>query len=227
MTGKNTSDKSLLIVIPAYNEAKRLALTLEKCLRQGTTLVIDDGSVDGTGAVANKLGALILTHDYNFGYEVAIQSGLQFFLKSEYEKVIFIDADGEIDVDCAMDLAKKVNAKTPIGLGFRENFNRTSEKTSAKLSLLLFGVRDPFCGCKCFHKSILCCNSVNLLSKRIFSAVLVYLINERLNFVQEMVQGKQRLGVSKFSKSRFLADLKLFYAFARNILQIVKKKILT
>ena len=227
MRGKNTSDKSLLIVIPAYNEAKRLAPTLEKCLRQGATLLIDDGSVDGTGAVANKLGALILTHDYNFGYEVAIQSGLQFFLNSEYEKVIFIDADGEIDVDSAMNLAKKVNEKIPIGLGYRENFNRTSEKTSAKLSSFLFGIRDPFCGCKCFHKSILCRNNINLLSKNVFSAILVYLISERFNFVQEMVQGKQRLGVSRFSRSKFLADFKLFYAFARNLLQIVKKKILT
>lgn len=73
------------IVIPSYQEAETLARTLQSvtdALDRGALLiVIDDGSTDGTGAIANEfLTALgrgtLIVHDGNKGKPAALNAGL-------------------------------------------------------------------------------------------------------------------------------------------------------
>ena len=76
---------------------------IEKIIRKvkifGDVLVVDDGSKDNTKYIAIKNRALVISHNNNLGYDKAINSGLNFFIKKKYKYVITIDADGQLPPD--------------------------------------------------------------------------------------------------------------------------------
>jgi glycosyltransferase involved in cell wall biosynthesis len=85
------------ILVPAYNEASGIRETVEQLTEAllrlpGPTeiLVIDDGSTDGTGRVAEEAGATVLRHETNRGYGAALKTGLR---HAEGETIVIIDAD--------------------------------------------------------------------------------------------------------------------------------------
>ena len=86
------------VLIPAYNAGRTLASLLEKlCLYvpREAILVVDDGSEDETGAVAQRAGVKVIRHQKNEGKGAALRTGLE-FLKgrgSAIEAVVTMDAD--------------------------------------------------------------------------------------------------------------------------------------
>lgn len=80
-------------VVPAYNEAGRVAATVRSALAYvDEVLVIDDGSRDATAEEAAAAGARVLRQERNQGYIAAIKRG---FAEACGEIVVTIDADGE------------------------------------------------------------------------------------------------------------------------------------
>ncbi len=86
-----------LIVIPALNEAKSIepVLSAARSFSGVDVLVVDDGSTDGTAAVARDSGAQVLSHPFNLGYGAALQTGYRYALARGYEAVVQMDADGQ------------------------------------------------------------------------------------------------------------------------------------
>jgi glycosyltransferase involved in cell wall biosynthesis len=89
----------LLVIMPAYNEAKRIRRTVEDVRSQvsGDVLVIDDGSADATASEARHAGALVAIHPTNLGYGAALQTGYRYALRHAYDAVLQLDADGQHD----------------------------------------------------------------------------------------------------------------------------------
>jgi glycosyltransferase involved in cell wall biosynthesis len=86
------------IVVPAYNEAARLATTMQPLLANyANVVVIDDGSHDRTAEVARQAGAWVLRHVLNCGQGAALQTGLSFALDRGAEFLVTFDADGQHD----------------------------------------------------------------------------------------------------------------------------------
>ena len=86
------------IVIPAFNEAARLPALLaelRRTLPDPELVVIDDGSRDATGDVAEQAGARVLRHPFNLGYGAALQTGFKYALESRAPWVVQMDADGQ------------------------------------------------------------------------------------------------------------------------------------
>ncbi len=61
------------------------------------TVVVNDGSSDGTGRVASAKGAQLLEHPVNLGKGAALRTGFQYILQKGYQVVITLDADGQHD----------------------------------------------------------------------------------------------------------------------------------
>jgi len=83
-------------VIPAYNEAKRLAQVIQDVLPYvDTVFVIDDGSTDETGDAARTAGAEVFRHPLNCGAGAATMTGLTAARECGFDAVVTIDADGQ------------------------------------------------------------------------------------------------------------------------------------
>ncbi|MBA2482230.1 MAG: glycosyltransferase family 2 protein [Planctomycetes bacterium] len=91
------ADPLLLAVVPAHNEAPRIAPVIAGLIEQGLpVLVIDDGSVDGTAGVAREAGAHVL-RKANGGKGSAILAGCAWAIERGYAKVLLLDGDGQHD----------------------------------------------------------------------------------------------------------------------------------
>lgn len=80
------------IIIPAYNEAERLGGVLGRIPRGYEVVVVDDGSTDGTAAVARSCGARVIRLSRNRGKMHACLEGAQ---RSRGDACIFLDGDGQ------------------------------------------------------------------------------------------------------------------------------------
>jgi dolichyl-phosphate beta-glucosyltransferase len=90
----------LSVVIPAYNEAHRLAGTLTRILEylggrglDHEVVVVDDGSTDGTAEVARRFageGVRVLRQEENRGKGAALKAGV---VASRGARVLLTDAD--------------------------------------------------------------------------------------------------------------------------------------
>ncbi|MDY6992261.1 MAG: glycosyltransferase family 2 protein [Pseudomonadota bacterium] len=88
---------SVVILIPAKNEVNTVATVVTEVKRRiaATVVVIDDASSDDTAQTARAAGALVLSLPYSLGAWGAIQTGLRFALKHQFEVAITMDADGQ------------------------------------------------------------------------------------------------------------------------------------
>jgi dolichyl-phosphate beta-glucosyltransferase len=90
--------RSLSIIIPAYNEAKRLPASLVKVREYLSAaqwdfvevVVVDDGSTDGTVQVARDAGARVFQNPGNRGKGYSVKHGM---LEAKGEWALFTDAD--------------------------------------------------------------------------------------------------------------------------------------
>ena len=63
-------DRTLTIIIPAYNEELSIGNVVKTVLEQcsdiiSELLVVDDGSKDNTGSIAREAGARVIQHKKN------------------------------------------------------------------------------------------------------------------------------------------------------------------
>jgi glycosyltransferase involved in cell wall biosynthesis len=83
------------VVIPAKNESGSIPSLMEKLMvlpGLKEIIVVDDGSTDGTGDIAEKLGAIVIRHPYSKGNGAAIKSGAR---AATGNTIVFMDADGQ------------------------------------------------------------------------------------------------------------------------------------
>jgi dolichol-phosphate mannosyltransferase len=117
-----------LVVIPTYNEAENLAGLVERILAltpPGDILVVDDGSPDGTGQLADSLaqthrGRLTAMHrSGKRGLGSAYIAGFRWGLDHAYEALCQIDADGSHDPEDLPRLWEAVRLGADLAIGSR------------------------------------------------------------------------------------------------------------
>lgn len=97
------------VVIPALNERDEIAGTVTR-VRQvllacgaepNEIVVVDDGSNDETGMLAEQAGARVLRHPHNVGYGRSLKDGIR---AARYDTIIINDADGTYPIESLPEL---------------------------------------------------------------------------------------------------------------------------
>lgn len=162
---------SLSVFFPAYNEQAHIATTVKlakKILPSVTSrweiIIVDDGSKDKTGEIADKLArqdarVRAIHHPLNRGYGAAFKSGLY---AGRYDWITFTDSDGQFDFgEITKFIQKQEETKADIVIGYykKRQVSRVKILTSKLwefVVFMLFGlkVRDIDCGFKLFSKKV-------------------------------------------------------------------------
>ncbi|MHC4424827.1 MAG: glycosyltransferase family 2 protein [Planctomycetota bacterium] len=98
---------SISVFLPCYNEQENVGRTVEKALMvlekinaDFEVIIVDDGSSDRTGQIADEIArrdsrVKVVHHQRNLGYGAALQSG---FKAATKELVFYTDGDGQFDI---------------------------------------------------------------------------------------------------------------------------------
>ena len=89
------TDHKKLIIIPGYNEEKRIAAVVAEAKKYAPVIVVDDGSGDRTAAVAEMAGATVLRHKVNLGKGAALKTGCEYAFARGAQCIVVMDADGQ------------------------------------------------------------------------------------------------------------------------------------
>lgn len=139
----------IVIVIPALNEAETIGHVVKTVSAFGTALVVDDGSSDGTGRLAEEAGAHVVVQARNGGYERALEAGFAEADRLGAEFVITFDADNQFAAGLLAKVAEPLlTDKADIVIGNRGQYARVSERLFGWYTTLRFGVPDILCGLK-------------------------------------------------------------------------------
>lgn len=181
----------LSIVIPAYNESKRLPPSLEEIYkwlkkqgREWEIVIVDDGSTDDIlkrlRELKKKIRDLkIISYKPNKGKGYATRKGM---LAAQGDIIIFTDADLSTPIKEAEKIIKELKKGADVVIGSRftkgaevlataspmRNFMAKVFNRGVKV-LLLYGPRDTQCGFKGFKKQ-----SVRKIFKNIKSNSVLY-----------------------------------------------------
>jgi glycosyltransferase involved in cell wall biosynthesis len=88
---------NIVIVIPAYNEARFIGSVVLQTIEYGNVIVVDDGSSDHTALIAANAGATVLRHEENLGKSAAVNTGLDFARTLKADAFVLMDGDGQHD----------------------------------------------------------------------------------------------------------------------------------
>jgi len=160
---------SISVFFPCYNEQDNIARTvqqslgvLEKLDADFEVIIVNDGSTDKTGQIADQItkqnkNVKVVHHPENLGYGAALQSGL----KAATKKLVFYtDGDGQFDINEMPSLLPLIK-QYDIVCGYRINrqdnlIRKINGWCWTKLVCLLFGmkVRDIDCAFKLYKREI-------------------------------------------------------------------------
>ncbi len=164
--------EALSVFFPSYNEEKNIETTVRKAkdvllnvAEKWEIIIVDDGSKDGTGKIADSLSKederiKVIHHSPNRGYGASLKSG---FYSSKYPWIAFTDADGQFDfseITKFIEKQRETGADLVIGyylsrkVSFYRKVNTFFWQT---LVFILFGlkVRDIDCGFKLISKKVI------------------------------------------------------------------------
>lgn len=162
--------KDLSVFFPCYNEEKNIVTTvkkavdvLEKLNLNYEIIIVDDGSTDQTGQIAEGLAKnnskiRVIHHQKNLGYGEALKSG---FYNSRLDTIAYNDGDGQFDFSEVTKFIDKVEEADLI-IGYRiKRADHPLRALFAKgwaFSLWSFfglKLRDVDCGFKLIKKEVL------------------------------------------------------------------------
>ncbi|MEE8359399.1 MAG: glycosyltransferase family 2 protein [Candidatus Omnitrophota bacterium] len=104
---------NICVIIPTFNESKAIGDLIKKTKALGIDIVVvDDGSKDGTSAIARSEGAHVITHLKNKGKGACLKIGFKYAIEKGYEAVVVMDGDGQHDPE---DIQRFINAAQSTG----------------------------------------------------------------------------------------------------------------
>jgi len=192
----NPQDITLSVFFPAYYDEKNIDKVVHKavkvlselCLKDYEIIIIEDGSPDRTGEVADGLArqypnVRVIHHPHNMGYGMALRSG---FKAAKMDYIFYTDGDNQFNLE----ELKKFIALIPYtdivsGFRIRKQYSTFRKITSYVYNLILrflFDLtdRDIDCAFKLYPRSLF--DKIELESRDAFIDAEVAIKARMLNY---------------------------------------------
>jgi glycosyltransferase involved in cell wall biosynthesis len=207
----------LSFVMPCLNEAG----TIEECVRRalhvldvndisGEVIVADNGSEDGSGALAEAAGAVVV-HEPRRGYGSAYMAGLA-MARGSY--IVMVDADLTYDLDDTPRFLAELESGADVVIGNRmknilpgampwHHRYIGNPLLSGFLNVLFrTGVDDAHCGMRALRRDVLSRLDLRTTGMEFASEMVIRAAKEKLDIRQFAIDYHPRVGESKLSSFR-------------------------
>ena len=158
----------ILIVIPAYNEEMNIEKVIKNLVEnypQYDYVIINDGSSDETASICKKNGWNLIDLPINLGLTGAIQTGMKYAVRHNYDAVLQYDGDGQHRAEFIKEMeAEMTDSEAEIIIGSRF----LTEKKNLSFRMLGGGflsfiiklstgqkITDPTSGMRLFGRNVL------------------------------------------------------------------------
>ncbi|MER3410472.1 MAG: glycosyltransferase family 2 protein [Thermoleophilia bacterium] len=204
------------VVIPCLNEAEHIAecvgraqLTLAEAGLAGEVIVVDNGSEDGSGAIARAAGAFVVEEPRR-GYGQAYLAG---FKAASGEIIVMIDADlsydfaeiprfvAEIEAGAELVMGNRMQGVRPGAMGLLSKIG--NPLLSGFLNLLYrTPVGDAHCGLRAFRRDILPMLDLQSTGMELASEMVIRAARRGVRIAELPIELHPRSGRSKLSPFR-------------------------
>jgi glycosyltransferase involved in cell wall biosynthesis len=204
------------VVIPCLNEAETIAecvtrarATLDDSALEGEVLVVDNGSTDGSGELAQAAGALVVVEPRR-GYGSAYLAGLA-VARGDY--IVMVDADLTYDFDEIPNFVRALRDGAQVVIGNRmQNIKPGAMPLLSRLgNPLLSGflnvvhrtnIHDAHCGMRALRRDVLPMLNLRTVGMEFASEMVIRATRERLDVREIPIALHPRVGTSKLSPFR-------------------------
>jgi glycosyltransferase involved in cell wall biosynthesis len=186
------------IVIPELNEGQSIAGVIAAARPFGTVIVVDDGSSDGTAGIAAAAGAEIVRHEFNQGYDAALNSGFARAAQLQCEAVVTLDADGQHNPLLLEQFVVALDQGASVIFGVRGRFQRLAERIFSWVARARWKIIDPLCGMKGYRMEIY--RELGHFDSygSIGTELAIFAVIQGYRVVQIPVQTRERVGSPRF-----------------------------
>ncbi|UCE49696.1 MAG: glycosyltransferase family 2 protein [Phycisphaerales bacterium] len=224
---------SISVFFPCYNEQENVRQTTEKAIMvlekldtDFEVIIVDDGSSDDTGRIADEIAGRddrvkVVHHRRNLGYGAALQSG---FNAATKELVFYTDGDGQFDISempPLLELIDKYDIVSCYRLNRRDSVVRKVNGWCwTKLVCLLFGlkIRDIDCAFKLYKRQIFDNIKLSSTGALIDTEILARATRKGYSIVQKPVHHYPRKAGEQSG-----ANLRVILRAFRELLQLQRK----
>lgn len=156
-----------LTALPVFNEVNSVCEVLDQvAIYSDDTLVVDDGSTDGTVELLRQRNDIsLIEHQSNRGYGGALTTAFDYAIENDYDVLVTIDCDGQHEPKLIRRIvAESANSNADIVSGsrylkpFDENSHAPEDRRNinGKITSLLnqklgYSLTDSFCGFKAYR----------------------------------------------------------------------------
>src|SRR5215204_1704235 len=205
------------VVIPCLNEAECIERcvtlareTLEAHGLSGEVVVSDNGSTDGSGALAAKAGARV-TREHRPGYGNAYIAG---FKMARGRYIVMVDADltydfadiprfvDELEAGAHMVIGDRMDNIQPGAMPWLHRYVGNPVLTGILNLFFRTGVKDAHCGMRALRRDVLPQLDVRATGMEFASEMVIRAAREELDIRQVPIEYHPRTGESKLSSFR-------------------------
>jgi len=232
-------NKKIIAIIPTYNEELSIKKTCTDLIKHHPNidiLVVNDSSTDNTAKIVESMSSVkLITSPINLGIGGAVQLGLKFAYKNNYDVAFQFDGDGQHRANEFDKLLNRLeDDASDIAIGSRFMFNDKTNFRSSFLRrlginffamLITFLIRkkitDPTSGFRAFNKKAIAVFSKNYPFDFPEPEVIIIAKKKKLNISEVFVKMNEReFGVSSISplksvKYMFKVTMAILLAFFR------------
>jgi glycosyltransferase involved in cell wall biosynthesis len=196
---RGANGRSLVVLIPALNEARCIGPILDEVHRHtgSRVVVIDDQSSDDTVAVARHSGATVLPLSLHLGAWGAAQTGLCYAAKHGYRTAVTMDADGQHPPQAIAALVAPIDSgQADVAIGSCPRRGDPPRRLAWSLfrGLTRIRVADLTSGFRAYNRKAITCLTSSQTSLLDYQdlGVLIHLKNAGLKMVEVPVEMEKR-----------------------------------